>query len=252
MKSGKIAEIIENYASPKLAYDWDNVGILFGNDKKEVKKVLLTLDVNEFTINEAIKNKCNMIISHHPIFFGGIKKIDFNTSDGRMIKMLVENDITVFAAHTNMDIADGGINDELAKIFELSDVKYIEENGLGRYGILPKEINLSEFCKIVKEKLDTPCIRVCGDENAKIKKIAVASGSCSEIIPKALTLECDAVITGDMKYHEMCDAFYSGISVIDAGHYSTEKNVISIFEKILKNTDIECVKSKNKDVFQFI
>lgn len=252
MKAEKIAEFIEKYAPQKLAYEWDNVGILFGSGEKKVKKALLTLDVNEFTVKEAVKNNCDMIISHHPLFFGGIKRIDFNTSEGRMIKNLTENDITVFAAHTNMDIADGGINDELAKIFGLSDVKYIEENGLGRYGILPYEVRLEEFCNIVKKKLDTPCVRVCGDMNMKVKKIAVASGSCSEIIPTASGLGCDAVITGDMKYHEMCDAFYFGTAVIDAGHYPTEKNVIGIFKKILKNTGIECIASENKDVFQFI
>lgn len=252
MRAEKIAEIIEKYAPKKLAYDWDNVGILFGNGEKEVKKVLLTLDINEFTVKEAAENNCDMIISHHPIFFGGIKKINFNTPDGRMIKMLTENDIVAFAAHTNMDITDGGINDELAKIFELSDVKYIEEDGLGRYGKLPYDVSLTELCEIVKEKLDTPCVRVCGDMNMKIKTLAVASGSCSEVIPTALGLDCEAVITGDMKYHEMCDALSLGIAVIDAGHYPTEKNVINIFEKILKNTDIECVKSENKDVFKFI
>ena len=239
MKAKEIAEVIEKYAPQSLAFEWDNVGILCGSNEKEVKKVLLTLDINEFTVNEAIKSGCDMIISHHPVFFGGVKRIDFNTSDGRMIKNIINNDITVFAAHTNMDVANGGINDALADIFELSNVKYVEDNGLGRYGNLPCKVKLSEFCETVKEKLDTPFLRVCGSFEKEIETVAVASGSCAEI-------------TADMKYHEMCDSFFSGIAVIDAGHYPTEKIVIEIFEKIIKNIDIECVKSENTDVFKFI
>ncbi len=252
MKAKETAEIIEKYAPKSLAFSWDNVGILCGSGEKEVKKVLLTLDVNEYTADEAINNGCDMIISHHPIFFGGIKKIDFETSEGRMIKKLIQNDITVFAAHTNMDVADGGINDALADIFGLSDIKYIEESGLGRYGKLPYEMSLSALCESVKEKLNTPCVRFCGNNEKAIKTLAAASGSCAEIIPLAKEKGCDAIITADMKYHEMCDSYFSDIAVIDAGHYPTEIIVLDIFEKILKNTGIICIKSENTDVFKFI
>ena len=205
------------------------------------------------TVNEAIQNNCDMIISHHPILLGGIKRIDFSTSDGRMLKNLIKNEIVVFSAHTNMDTAKNGINTVLADLFELTDAKILEENGeetgLGRYGNLQKSVSLDEFCETVKTKLNTPHIRVCGDLKAKIKTVAVASGSCSDIIPLAKEKGCDVIITADMKYHNAMDSIFSGISVIDAGHYPTEIIVMDIFEKLLKNTEIETVKSQNKDIF---
>lgn len=256
MKAYKIAEIIEKYAPQSLAYPWDNVGILCGSGEKEVKKVLLTLDTNEYTVNEAVTSGCDMIISHHPIFLNGIKRIDFSSSEGRMIKTLIENGITVFAAHTNMDTAERGINSALAELFLLRDVKILEENGentgLGRYGRLDFPVTLKEFSKTVKEKLKTPFVRVSGDLKKEIITVGVASGSCADIIPAALRKGCDVIITADMKYHNTIENVESGIAVIDAGHYPTETIVMDIFENLLKDTGIEMVKSKNKDIFQFI
>ena len=256
MKAYEIAEIIEKAAPKNLAYSWDNVGILCGDGEKEVKKVLITLDTNEFTVNEAVKNGCDMIISHHPILLNGIKKIDFSSSDGRMIINAIKNDIVIFAAHTNMDTAEHGINYALAKLFDLHDVKIIEENGentgLGRFGKLNETVKLNEFAKTVKEKLNTPYVRVIGNLDKEISTVAVASGSCSELIPAAEEKGCDVIITADLKYHTACDASFTDIAVIDAGHYPTEIIVMDIFENLLKAYPIEIVKSRSKDVFNYI
>lgn len=256
MKVHEIADLIENAAPSELAYPWDNVGILCGDNDKEVKKALVTLDVNEYTVNEAVSEKCDMIISHHPILLNGIKRINYSTSEGRMIKTLIKNDIAVFAAHTNMDTAENGINSALAELFSLQNIKILEKNGentgLGRYGDLIKSITLKEFAQTVKTYLNTPFVRVSGNLDKIIKTVAVASGSCSDIIPEALKKGCDVIITADMKYHNTIENVESGIAVIDAGHYPTEIIVMDIFEEILKDTGIQTVKSKNKDIFNFI
>jgi dinuclear metal center YbgI/SA1388 family protein len=258
MKAIDIINKIENICPENLAYSWDNVGLLCGDKNKEIKTVLLTLDTNLNVVKEAVETGADMIVSHHPILLGGIKRIDYSTPTGKMLKLLIENNIVLFAAHTNMDTANGGINDALAELFELSDVKILEQHtdnteaGLGRYGKLSKSVTLSELAKITKNKLKTPCVRVSGDLNANISTLAVASGSCSEIIPLAKSLGCDAIITGDMKYHNSIDSVESGICVIDAGHYPTELIVMDIFESILKDSDLKLIKSKNKDIFQFI
>jgi dinuclear metal center YbgI/SA1388 family protein len=256
MKVHEIAALIENAAPSELAYPWDNVGILCGDKDKEVKKALVTLDVNENTVNEAVSEKCDMIISHHPIFLNGVKRIDYSTSEGRMIKTLIKNDIAVFAAHTNMDTAENGINSALAELFSLQNIKIIEKNGentgLGRYGELIKSVTLKEFAKTVKTYLNTPFVRVSGNLDNIVKTVAVASGSCSDIIPEALKKGCDVIITADMKYHNTIENVESGIAVIDAGHYPTEIIVMDIFEEILKDTGIKTIKSKNKDIFNFI
>ena len=148
MKAKEIIKIIENICPERLAYSWDNVGLLCGDENKDVKKVFVTLDTNINTVKEAISKNADMIVSHHPILLGGIKRIDYSTSVGQMLKLLIENNIPLFAAHTNMDTAKGGINDKLAEIFELTDVKILDQHtddssaGLGRYGRLEKTINI--------------------------------------------------------------------------------------------------------------
>lgn len=258
MKAIDIINKIEKICPQNLAYPWDNVGLLCGDKSKEIKTVLVTLDTNVNVVKEAVGEGADMIISHHPILLNGIKRIDYSTPTGEMLKLLIENGIVLFAAHTNMDTANGGINDALAKLFELKNIKILEQHtadnnaGLGRYGELNRKMKLSELAELTKINLKTPCVRVSGDLNKEISYLAVASGSCSEIIPLAKSLGCDAIITGDMKYHNTIDNVESGISIIDAGHYPTETIVMDIFEDILKDTDLNIIKSKNKDIFQFI
>lgn len=258
MKAKEIIKIIENVCPERLAYSWDNVGLLCGDENKDVKKVFVTLDTNINTVKEAISKNADMIVSHHPILLSGIKKIDYSTSVGQMLKLLIENNIPLFAAHTNMDTAKGGINDKLAEIFELTDVKILDQHtddssaGLGRYGRLEKTIKFSDFAEYCKKILGTPFLRVSGDFEKDINTVAVASGSCSEIIPIAFEKGADVIITGDMKYHNMIDMTELGICVIDAGHYPTEICVMDIFEDILKDTDIDIIKSENKDIFKLV
>lgn len=258
MNVNEIIELIERVCPKNLAYDWDNVGLLCGDKNKEVKTVFVTLDTNLSTVKEAISVGTDMIVSHHPILLSGIKRIDYSTPVGQMLKILIENNLPVYAAHTNMDTANGGINDALAELFGLTDVKILEQHtknseaGLGRYGKLKTPITFSTLAKITKEKLKTPYIRASGSPDTIISTLAVASGSCSEIIPLAKSLGCDAIITGDMKYHNTIDNVENGICIIDAGHYPTEIIVMDIFENILKNTDLNIIKSKNKDIFWFV
>ncbi len=258
MKVNEIIELIEKVCPKNLAYDWDNVGLLCGDGNKEINTVFVTLDTNLNTVKEAVDAGADMIVSHHPILLGGIKRIDYSTPVGQMLKLLIENNIPVYAAHTNMDTAKGGINDVLAELFGLTDVKILEQHtknpeaGLGRYGKLKTPVTFSTLAKITKEKLKTPCVRASGSPDTIISTLAVASGSCSEIIPIAKALGADAVITGDMKYHNTIDNVESGICIIDAGHYPTEIIVMDIFADILKDTKVKIIKSENKDIFRFI
>lgn len=257
MKANKIIEIIENVCPERLAYSWDNVGLLCGDGEKEIKKVFVTLDTNINTVKEAVEKGADMIVSHHPILLGGIKRIDYSTSTGQMIKLLIENNIVLFAAHTNMDTAREGINDRLAQMFSLDNIKIIDQHtddetaGLGRIGKLKSPVKFSEFANKCKEILNTH-VRAAGDFDKNITTVAVASGSCSEVIPLAKTKGADVIITADMKYHNMIDMTELGICVIDAGHYPTEICVMDIFANILKETDVEIIKSENKDIFKFI
>lgn len=257
MKTKEIVKIIEDFCPENLAYDWDNVGLLCGDGEKEVKSVFVTLDTNLTTVKEAVSKNADMIVSHHPIFLGGIKRIDYTTAEGQMIKLLIENNIPVLAAHTNMDTASGGINDRLAEMFELTEVKILEQHtddvtaGLGRIGKLKNPAAFKDFSKLCSKILNTP-VRAAGDENKMITTVAVASGSCSEIIPLAKQKGADAIVTGDLKYHNTIDMTYLDICIVDAGHYPTEICVMDIFKDILKDTNLKIIKSENKDIFNFI
>ncbi len=250
MKLFEIATLIEKEFPLSDAYEWDNVGLLLGDREKEVKKVLITLDVCYNTATEAIENGVDLIISHHPILFGGTKKITSDTIEGKVLLSLMSNNIAVYAAHTNCDVGKNGINAKLAKLFDLTDVENLEDTGLGRIGNLKNPLTFSEFIKVTKKNLKTPFVRCSGSDDAKISRVAIGSGACSDSIPVAIDKGADVMITADMKYHDMINLTESGISIIDAGHFPTEIIVIDIFENILKNTDLELIKSKNTDIFK--
>ena len=255
MKLKEIINIIEKEYPPILAYDWDNSGLFYGNPEKDIRRIIVTLDITLEVVLQAIKNKAELILAHHPIIMEGIKKLSGNSMAIKMITEAIKNDISVYSAHTNMDTAKNGINQKLAAIFSLKDVEILENDkpfddcGLGRIGLLEKEMPLFEFCEVVKQKLNTPFVRLCG-ENRPVKKVAVASGSCSEYVPTAIKKGADVIVTADMKYHNCIEFVYDGIAIIDAGHYPTEIIVRNMFRKLLKNTDVEIIDAEINDIFK--
>lgn len=256
MQASEIAVIIEKAFPLYDAEEWDNVGLLLGRRDKDVKRVLLTLDITSFVAEEAIESGADMIVSHHPILFSPANRITDETPEGAMILKLIQNDIAVYAAHTNLDKGIGGINDYLAKVFGLKNVEPViksgsEGTGLGRIGLLPESMSVRELALLVKGKLSTP-VRLSGNGDKIVKKLAIGSGASDDIIPSAFEMGADAVITGDCKYHRNQGFAELGVAVIDAGHYPTEICSIEIFEKLLSGYGLEFIKSQNKDIFEFI
>lgn len=249
MKLYEIINIIETAFPKEGAYDWDNVGLLVGDRDSEIKKALLTLDITEATVKEAIEKGCQLILSHHPMMFSGIKQVTCDTAEGRILISAIKNGINIYAAHTNCDVAPSGINAYLAEIFDLENAEFLEENGLGRIGQIKNPCSLGEFCKRVKSVLKLDFVRFCGDENKIIKTVAIGSGACSDAIPQAIEKGADVMITGDTKYHNMLD-FSKDIAVIDAGHYGTEIVVCDIFESLLKDCGLELVRTLAVDVYK--
>lgn len=255
MKLKDIINIIEKNYPPVLAYEWDNSGFILGNRDNEIKKCIVTLDITDSVVDDAVKNGANLIISHHPIIFSGIKKINTDNNIGKILLRCASHNISLYAAHTNMDTAQNGINVKLAAIFNLADTVIIEPNsdykgcGLGVLGHI-SPISLCDFLGEVKDNLNTPFVKYSGFENQIISSVAIGSGSCADLIPAAKSLGADTIITGDIKYHTALDYSSYEFSIIDAGHFPTEQIVRDMFSDILINADIEIIKSNQKDIFK--
>ena len=257
MKVQDILNIIDNFAPFSLAYEWDNVGLMCGKKDTEVKGICICLDASKEAIQKAIDNGCNVLLTHHPFIFRKIGNLNLDSYFGEMAAMAIKNDISIISAHTNIDKAKEGINQKLAEILNLKNIKILEEDekysscGMGRYGTLEKEMTFCEFSSYINKKLNTP-LRAIGNPDAIIKTVAVGGGSCIEDAAIALSKGCDVFVTGDVKYHEALDFMREGICIIDAGHYSTEICVLDVFSDMLKDVDVKVVREKNSDVYRFL
>lgn len=257
MKLKEIIKIIENEYPSELAYDWDNSGLFYGDLEKEIKKVIVTLDITCDVVEEAISSDAQLILAHHPFIMSGIKTLADNSMHSKMVEMFIKNDIAVYSAHTNMDTAENGINQHLAEMFNLKNIEILENDkpyencGLGRIGELEMQKSLDEFCKMTAKILKTPFVRVSGKKE-NVRKIAIASGSCSEYVPTAIKKGADIIITADMKYHHCIEFAYDGIVVIDAGHFPTEQIVQDMFCDLLKSSGLEIVKAHISDIFRIV
>ena len=240
-------EAIVKRAPPELAEKWDNVGLLVGDRDNECKKILFALDAIDEVIDEAIEQRADMIITHHPIIFKGINGVNTNTALGRRIIKLIKNDIAVYCAHTSLDIAQGGTNDILAQTLGLKNIEGLipEENGyLGRIGMLENEMKLGEFTNFVIQALKMPAANVTGNADRIIKKAGLCTGSGADrdFMLAAKMAGCDVYITGDVKYHDAQFAEDIDLCLIDATHYYTESIAMPyVCSFVAKQTGIECV-----------
>lgn len=367
IKTKYIFQLMEKWAPKHLAYDWDNVGLQVGSYEQKVSKVMVTLDVLESVVDEAIRNEVNVIIAHHPLLFKSLKNININTPKGRVLNKLMKHDISVYAAHTNLDVAQGGVNDILADKLDLlnrknlveteveqlykiavyvpkthldavkeglslanagyigdyshctfqtsgqgtfkplegsdpfigmeNELTYVEEvkvetivkasdlnkakqkiyekhpyeepaidiyplknigekYGIGRIGYLPEALTLENMAKELKTLYNANNVRVTGDLNQVVKKVAILGGSGEKFISNAKHSGADVYITGDITFHAAQDAEEMGLSVIDAGHYiehTMKEETATYLNDQLENAPIEIIVSKtNTDPFQTI
>lgn len=261
----KVCDIIremEKFAPPFLKESFDNVGLMVGSKEKDVKKVLISLDATLEVIDEAINEKVDLIITHHPLIFKKPSNITTDSLQGEKIIKLIKNDISLYSSHTNLDSVYNGINETIAKMIGLDNSKIIEVNnsynemkcGLGRIQSLSEETTLIDFVEKIKNIFNIKLIRVVkGNEN--VKKVAVINGSGQDFISSAVKLGADTIITGDTTYHFASDYKEQNINIIDLGHFASEWIVfIEVMKEIIK--DIEevefLVSTKVNDPYTFM
>lgn len=366
--AAKIVRVMESWAPKSLAYDWDNVGLQVGTLNKEVSKVLVTLDVTEAVVDEAVKKGAELIIAHHPLFFKSLNQLDVESRRGKIIQKLLLHHITVYAAHTNLDVAKGGVSDMLADLIGLKNTSVLVEDkkerlvklavyvpdshaetvrqalgeagaghignyshcsfalkgegsfqpgkesdpylgtaeklervqetkietiikenetvkllkvlftvhpyeepaydliplqnegdsiGAGRIGELAKELTVNELCKLIKENWNLSNMRVVGNINDQVKRVAILGGSGEGYISAAKARQADIYITGDLTFHHAQDAWQDGMKLIDAGHYAEKVMKLAVKRyldsHIPESENVEIVVSdENTDPFQYI
>ena len=245
MKIKDILGALEEFAPLALQDGYDNAGLQIGlAEDAEATGVLLSLDVTEEVVNEAILRGCNLIVSHHPLMFRPVSSFAGKTHVERAILKAIKNDIAVYAAHTNLDVAYGGVNFKIAEKLGLQKVEFLSarENytsgdktftaGEGIIAALPEAVSKKEFMEQVKEVFRLKSLRV-NDANPKsIKRVALCGGSGASLIPLAIEKGADVFITGEIGYHHFF-GFEKDILLLEVGHYESEQYTVELMRDII-------------------
>ena len=243
---------VQTLAPAYMKESWDNVGLLCGDPRKPVTRVLVALDPFEHVCKEAEDVGAELIVTHHPLIFQAPKAITTETSVGRSILRLCGSGISAINAHTNLDCAPGGVNDVLARTLGLQNISVISPSGTdgdgNLWGLLRMgdyEATLEDFLGLVKENLGVSGLRyVRGCD--RVNKVAVGGGSCGSELMDAYDAGCDTFVTADVKYNQFWDAKELGMNLIDAGHFATENPVVPVLARKLAAafTEIEVLVSR--------
>ena len=235
-----IVETIEALAPCGLQEEWDNSGLLIGFQKKPVRKLLACLEIDHEVVGEAKALGVDIIVTHHPLIFHGVKKLNDGDYKDRLVMELIRSGISVYSCHTPFDKVKGGNNDIIMERMELSAVRNLkgqevasaekmmarkEAADIGRIGVLKEPMLYKDLISFAAAQLDMSIrqFHAIGPLDREIKAIGVCTGAGADLIEMAATAGCELFITGDVKYHEARDAVLSGMCVLDAGHYGTEK-----------------------------
>ncbi len=258
-----IIEEIEKLAPKELAESWDNVGLMVGDLESRVTTVFVCLDVTSDNLRRAIDCGADMIISHHPLIFSPVKRIVEQDINGRILRELIRNNISVYSAHTNLDNADGGMNDILAGRLDLVDIRRFKEeecidensnpiDNIGRVGVLQTPMEMSDFKEMIQHSLGCRCIRSLGDPQDIVKTVALCSGSGGFGIYNAYRAGADVYVTSDVKHHEVQLAMELGLNLIDAGHFETENIICSFMTEFLEErfSDLNVIPSDVEPYFE--
>ncbi len=238
-----IIDIIESVAPRGKQEAWDNSGLQVGNTSADIQAVLLTTDVTESVVNEAIENGCNLIISHHPLLFHGLKQVCGQTPQARCVEQAIRHNIAIYSAHTSMDKYLHGVSGRMAEKMRITDYSILcpdgfcsspadEAYGLGVVGDLPEALSPETFLQKLKEAFGAPWLRYTRSPKDTIRRVAFCGGAGSEFAAAAVQSGADAFVTADVKYHEFQE-FDGQIMLVDMDHWVSEHFTRDIFRELL-------------------
>lgn len=244
-----IIRFLGELAPLSLAEGWDNVGLLIGDARRPATRVLTCLTVTPDVVAEAVEQHVQLIVSHHPMMFKPVQRLLATDTQGGMLLNLIEAGIALYSPHTAFDSARSGINRQLADLFGLLAIQPLrpksngqdspatplaEIPGAGRFGDLPLPCCLDELCESTKRLLNVPRLQRVGQPTAMIRRLGMACGAAAEFIPDALAAGCDALLTGEARFHDCLRARDSGLSLILPGHYVTERPAVESLADVLQ------------------
>lgn len=229
--TGEIFDFLCGIAPLELQMDYDNAGFLVGRKDAAVERVLLSLDITEKVIEEAVELGAKLIVSHHPLIWMPLKALNDDIG-GRKVLLMAEKGIAAICMHTNLDIAEGGVNDVLIRLLGAEPEGPLDEDGCGRVGRLPSPVPMEEFLLLCKDRLRTGGLRYVSS-GRPVERIAVMGGSGGSSLERAWTMGCDTYVTADVKYDRFLAAKELGINLIDGDHFCTENPVIPVLAEKL-------------------
>ncbi len=248
MTLANLIAFLEAFAPPGLAESWDNVGLLVGDRRREVARVMTCLTVTGTTAQEALAERADVIVTHHPLPFHPLKRLTADTHEGRLLLDLIGGGVAIFSLHTAFDSAQGGINQQLAEGLGLVDVHPLvpaasvatpadtgaADVGGGRYGWLPATRTLSELAAAVKGFLKINQLQVVGSCEQPLGRVAVACGSAGDYLEPALAAGCQALVTGETRFHTCLAAEAAGVGLVLAGHYASERFAVETLATVIE------------------
>ena len=237
-----VIDILEKFAPLDLAESWDNTGWQINLNNPKANKLLICLSLTPKILSQAIEQGCDFIVAHHPLIFSGIKKIEYKTVTQKLIVDCIKNNIQVYCAHTNLDCAQGGVNDTLCEKLGLTPIETIEN--FVKIAQLPEKMSLDSFILKLKISLNAPKIKLINPNFIQeVKKVALCSGSGGDFINKIK--DVDVFVTGDIKYHTALEV--QDMVLIDAGHFETEKIILQTLKNVLHDVAKDIVIAKESE-----
>lgn len=250
-----ILDIIESVAPLGQQEEWDNSGLQVGDTGAEIKAALLTTDVTEAVVCEAIDLGCSLIISHHPLIFHGLKHLTGSTPQERCAEMCIRHDIAVYSSHTAMDKVLRGVSGRMAEKIGIKDYRILvpdtENVGLGVIGKLPQPTPVQQFLKQVKEAFGAEQIRYTESGKDIVETVALCGGAGAEFIEEAIRQKADVYISADFKYHDM-QAADGRIIAVDMDHWTSEHFTRDIFAELLNGKIKTYISQQDKSPIKYI
>ena len=243
MKISEILEVVERMAPLSFQEEYDNAGIQVGAvgaggcpADPECTGVLVTLDVNEAVVDEAVAGGCNLILAHHPLIYKPLHEVTGQYWQQRCVIKALCHGVAIYSAHTNLDNAEGGVNWKIAEILGLQDVRWLLPKGngcgSGAVGVFPEPVRDSDFLKIVQDRFSVECVRHTALDGRFVRTVALCGGSGASLVGAAREAGADCYVTGELGYHQFFDA--EGLQLYALGHYQSEQFTMDLLIGILR------------------